>query len=70
MIIVSDAELQIGPSIPIFGNYIDKFHAGGRAIMGLCIESDSEDSLSKSASVDIDKQKDKKRTVSIYMNAL
>ena len=46
-IIVSDAELQIGPSIPTLGDYIDKFKAGRCTIMGLCIESDSEDSLSK-----------------------
>ena len=32
-IIISDAELEIGPSIPIFGHYLNQFHAGGRTII-------------------------------------
>ena len=42
-IIVSDAELQLNPSIPTLDDYIKKFHSGGRTVMGLCIEDDYEE---------------------------
>ena len=46
-IIVPDAELQIGPSIPTWVI----IHSGGRTIMGLCIEDDDQ-----SDDGDLDKQ--------------
>ena len=42
-IIISDAELEIGSSIPTFGHYLNQFHAGGRTIIGLCIDDDYND---------------------------
>ena len=47
-IIISDAELEVGPCIPTLGHYLKQFHCGGRTIIGLCIddeyhESDSEE---------------------------
>ena len=42
-IVISDAELEIGPSIPTFGHYLNQFHAGGRTIIGLCIDDDYND---------------------------
>ena len=32
-IIISDAELEIGPSIPTLGHYLKQFHCGGRTII-------------------------------------
>ena len=60
-IIVSDAELQIGPSILTLGDYLEKFHVGGRTVVGLCIEDDNS-----STNKDIEKQI-YSRTVSIYL---
>ena len=42
-IIISDAELEIGSSIPTFGHYLNQFHGGGRTIIGLCIDDDYTD---------------------------
>ena len=49
-IIVSDAELQIGPSIPTLGDYLEKFHAGRRTVMGLCIEDDDSSTIDEQIS--------------------
>ena len=62
-IIVSDAKLQIGPSIPTLGDYLEKFHAGRCTVMGLYIEDDS------STNKDIDKQISYSNIVSIFVVA-
>ena len=60
-IIVSDAELQINSSIPTLGDYLEKFHSGGRTIMGLCIEDDDQ-----SDDGDLDKQMSHSKSVNNY----